>query len=480
MARSTDQSVLLIGAADRQLHSALAGAIPGASVRHVPNIFDGIAELSHERYGAVLVAAEPISRRPEAAVRTLRDLAGDSRVILYGDAGLEPLNRRMLNFGCDDYLVTPVTAAQIEEALTDSSSAAAPAPVESPMRLHTDYDDPRMARIAPPSAPTPVMRSVEAAPAPTEPQRAPSLLSGNALSDIALEALLNHPGDAITYAVDQINARLAATGPARLTYIASTTSSPTPAPNDRAPLTFTIQSNNAPSALLHLHMPAAQESLGSALLNEVGPMLTKISAIQRRQQRLQKLAFTDDLTGLFNSRYFKNFLGRTLAEARKNRFPVTLFLFDIDNFKSYNDRFGHACGDDILKQTSNLMRRCVRDHDLVARIGGDEFAVVFWEKEGPRTPRDFNPGTAGRPPSEPEQILARFRKLLEAHTFPLLGPTGRGTLTISGGLAVYPYDAADIESLIDAADKALMFGAKRSGRNSIHLVGGGKAGEAGG
>jgi GGDEF domain-containing protein len=113
----------------------------------------------------------------------------------------------------------------------------------------------------------------------------------------------------------------------------------------------------------------------------------------------------------------------------------------------------------------------VRDHDLVARIGGDEFAVVFWEKEGPRTARDAGIGTFNRPPSEPHQILARFRRLLEAQDYPLLGSSGRGTLTISGGLAVFPYDAPDMHALIEAADKALMMGAKRSGRNSIQIVG---------
>ena len=112
---------------------------------------------------------------------------------------------------------------------------------------------------------------------------------------------------------------------------------------------------------------------------------------------LQRLAITDDLTGLANGRYFRHFLAKTIDKAKVMRFPVTLFLFDIDNFKKYNDQFGHCVGDEILKQTATLMRRCVRDHDLVARISGDEFAVVFWEMEGPRQPRDPKaPPAAGR------------------------------------------------------------------------------------
>ena len=77
-----------------------------------------------------------------------------------------------------------------------------------------------------------------------------------------------------------------------------------------------------------------------------------------------------------------------LEEARTTYLPVTLFLFDIDDFKKYNDQYGHGVGDEILRQTAKLMKKCVREHDIVARISGDEFAVVFWEKEGPRQPRD--------------------------------------------------------------------------------------------
>ncbi len=98
-----------------------------------------------------------------------------------------------------------------------------------------------------------------------------------------------------------------------------------------------------------------------------------------------ELAITDELTGLYNGRYFRHFLSRIIERGRAMRFPVTLLLFDIDDFKKYNDKFGHGVGDEILSQTATLMRRCCRDHDLVARIGGDEFAVVFWEKEGPRS-----------------------------------------------------------------------------------------------
>jgi GGDEF domain-containing protein len=225
---------------------------------------------------------------------------------------------------------------------------------------------------------------------------------------------------------------------------------------------------------VHLTFPSDHDrTIAIAFLTDLARDLAKLQCLHERNVGLQRLAITDDLTGLANGRYFRQFLSKIVEKARLKRFLVTLFLFDIDNFKRYNDQYGHGVGDEILKQTAHLMRRCVRDHDLVSRISGDEFAVVFWDKEGPRTPREPKPSpTTNRTPQEPQDILDRFRRLLSTQDFPGLGPGGKGCLTISGGLAVYPYDAQDVGKLIEAADEQLMFGAKRSGRNSIHLVGG--------
>src|SRR6187455_191622 len=113
MSRTAFESVLVIGDADRQVQGALAQALPSANVTAVANYFDGIAELSANRYTAVLASAEPIERRPEAAVTTLRQLAGDGRLILFGQPSLEPVSRKMLSFGCDDYIVTPASPGEL-------------------------------------------------------------------------------------------------------------------------------------------------------------------------------------------------------------------------------------------------------------------------------------------------------------------------------------------------------------------------------
>src|SRR5271170_189242 len=109
------ERILLIGDAQHLLQATLAQALPAAQVISVPSYFDGIAELSAHPYTAILAAAEPIERRPESAVKTLRELAGGGRLLLFGHPTLEPLSRKMLEFGIDDYLVTPATAPELQQ-----------------------------------------------------------------------------------------------------------------------------------------------------------------------------------------------------------------------------------------------------------------------------------------------------------------------------------------------------------------------------
>src|ERR671916_405281 len=119
MVRLAQERVLLIGDSYRQVHSALAQALPGAQVTTVPSHFDGLGGLVGKNYPAVIAAAEPIERRPEAAVRQLRELAGEGRVVLFGHPDHEVLSRKMLNFGADDYLITPASSGEIEQIFRD-------------------------------------------------------------------------------------------------------------------------------------------------------------------------------------------------------------------------------------------------------------------------------------------------------------------------------------------------------------------------
>jgi GGDEF domain-containing protein len=219
------------------------------------------------------------------------------------------------------------------------------------------------------------------------------------------------------------------------------------------------------------------------------------NTLERKIKELEKLATEDDLTGLKNRRYIWEFARQILEHARDESGRVTLLIFDIDNFKHYNDVYGHTVGDNILKQAAVLMRRCCRAHDVVGRIGGDEFAVIFWDDQPVRSkagkldsdlvgtkfgtypePSRVIPARRDRrlatvePPKEAIFIANRFRKEFERAELHLLGPNGEGVLTISGGLASFPRDGPTAQQLFLRADKALLE-AKRSGKNRIYLVG---------
>jgi len=212
------------------------------------------------------------------------------------------------------------------------------------------------------------------------------------------------------------------------------------------------------------------------------------AATEMKIKQLEKLATEDDLTGLKNRRYIWEFSRQMIERAKKDNGRVTLLVFDIDNFKHYNDVYGHLAGDEVLRQAAVLMRWCCREHDVVGRIGGDEFAVVFWDElQRKSVDPEASSAVVRRPvpdvvleterrsamadhPKEAIFIAERFRRELKRAELHLLGPEGKGVLTISGGLASFPRDGSAVQELFQQADRALLE-AKRSGKNRIYLVG---------
>lgn len=184
-------------------------------------------------------------------------------------------------------------------------------------------------------------------------------------------------------------------------------------------------------------------------------------ALQEQTARLREEAFLDPLTGAWNRRFCDRFLRAAIEEASRRRRSVTVLLFDIDDFKRFNDQYGHAAGDEILCEVLRLLRSVIRPEDRVCRVGGDEFVVVFHEPSGPRLPDS-------RPPDSIAAIAARFQEQVCRRRFPKLGPEAPGTLTVSGGLATYPWDGRTPEELLARAD-ALLLESKRQGKNAITL-----------
>jgi len=209
---------------------------------------------------------------------------------------------------------------------------------------------------------------------------------------------------------------------------------------------------------------------------EAGLPATVDATIEMKIKHLERLATEDDLTGLKNRRYIWEFSRQIIKYARKENRRVTLLVFDIDNFKHYNDVHGHLAGDEVLKQVAVLMRSCCRGHDVVGRIGGDEFAVVFWDEPQAKPVGAPAEGVERRlaraeHPREVIFIAKRFVRELEKSELTALsglGLEGKGVLTISGGLASFPHDGSTIQELFQQADKALLE-AKRNGKNRIHL-----------
>jgi diguanylate cyclase (GGDEF)-like protein len=182
-------------------------------------------------------------------------------------------------------------------------------------------------------------------------------------------------------------------------------------------------------------------------------------ALDEQMRTLREAAFKDPLTGAWNRRYFEKFLPAAIERARLAKRFVTLLLFDIDDFKRWNDRYGHIAGDEVLRETVKLMESAVRPTDRVCRVGGDEFAVIFYEPEGPRE-------VGSKHPEDVTGIAARFEALIRAKRFPKLGGDAPGRLGVSGGLATYPWDGRDMHELLRVADERAM-GCKRNGKNAI-------------
>ena len=179
----------------------------------------------------------------------------------------------------------------------------------------------------------------------------------------------------------------------------------------------------------------------------------------RRHELYRTESRTDELTGAANRRAMLEFLERMLHEARARRRPITVMVFDIDDFKRFNDDHGHEAGDVILRETVALLKSVTRRSDLVCRVGGDEFAVVFADLEGPRT--------AGSAMTEDVGVIARrFQQQVVRMRFPRLGLDAPGTLSISAGLASFPWDGSDPASLLRVADRRALE-SKRRGKNHI-------------
>ena len=163
-------------------------------------------------------------------------------------------------------------------------------------------------------------------------------------------------------------------------------------------------------------------------------------------------AVTDGLTGLFNHAYFLSALRRETQRSKRYGLKLSVDMLDLDNFKHLNDTRGHPAGDEVLTKVASLMTQSLREVDIAARYGGEEFALIL-----PDTPR-----------MGAFVVADRIRKRVDEH---FRRRKGGPAVTMSGGVATFPDDAADLEQLIKRADEGL-YRSKSDGKNRVTVIGG--------
>lgn len=179
-------------------------------------------------------------------------------------------------------------------------------------------------------------------------------------------------------------------------------------------------------------------------------MFQDITARTLNEQRLIKLAKYDVLTGLSNRSKFHDFTEGKIAYCAHNNKKLALLFIDIDHFKNINDSMGHDAGDELLVSIAERLRRCIRETDLVARIGGDEFAITLLEM------------------GSPNQVTKIVQHILEVLSKPFFIQSREINVSASIGISLYPESGSDIKTLTKTADTAV-HQAKADGRNTYRF-----------
>jgi len=209
--------------------------------------------------------------------------------------------------------------------------------------------------------------------------------------------------------------------------------------------------------VLNAHKPESQAFTRGdidqfqAVANQVAVALENAQLYQRTKE----LSSRDELTGLFNRRYFFENLETEIQRARRYRRAFTILMLDLDQFKHYNDTHGHLVGDQVLRQGGEILLANTRRADVVARFGGEEFVIMLPE---------IDKEAGGR-------VAEKIRVKIAEYPFHGRERQPGGQLTVTIGVATYPVDSDNGMELVDVADRALYVG-KREGGNRVVISSG--------
>jgi len=403
------------------LSTILRERYPECQVRRAKSVLSAIDELTQNPVRAVVARVDAGYPQLAEAVAGLREAVGDrSKLLLCCSADAEPAVRDVTQAAnADDYLVWPPSGGELDRALGFIDR------MEIPPAPMTD----NLAELAAISA-------------------AVTVLEGEPF------ALLSRLADLVRLGLGCNSATVVSDG--SVASSGGTVVEPV--------LTESLKREGR--VIGQITVGQRQPPYGPAdveKLRRYADLIGDLLAASARQRRWRQEAMTDVLSGLHNRRFVHTFLDDLLERARKERFRVTVLLFDIDNFKTYNDTYGHAAGDELIRQIGCLFQAHCREHDVVTRYGGDEFCVVFWDADLPRVAGSTHP-------SDALSVLSRFQQALKTHRCTASGREISARLTISGGLASFPWDASTRADLIDRADQALIR-AKQAGKNRVFVFG---------
>jgi len=171
----------------------------------------------------------------------------------------------------------------------------------------------------------------------------------------------------------------------------------------------------------------------------------------RLHEKVRQLSVTDELTRIYNRRYFEKYLEDEITRTKRYKRSCGLLYLDVDHFKQINDRFGHPAGDEVLKALAQFLKEDLRSIDVVARLGGDEFGIILPEI----------------PPQGVLTVAQRLRQKVSGALENVNGLAKKGQkITLSIGVATFPEQADSAEELVKQADNSL-YRAKTSGRDQV-------------
>lgn len=427
-ARARDRRRLLVIGGPAEF-DAVRRALPGCDVQSTDRPIEGVWRGGQGEIDGAYIS---LSLGPSAfrTIRSLRSLSNDVTIVVGCHPAEEPLARRALDEGADDYVVEPLEREELEQAFhvhaprvlppLRAAAGAGETPPESTAAL------PELAQLSQ------VIRSM----------------------DTGAAAILDRLAESVQSAFDTVGVAIEIDG------VAATA-------GDASDPILSEEIHRAGQVVGRIALGRCRRGTHVAgavrRLAEYADLIEALISEARKRDRLRNLAWCDDLTGLRNRRYFEQVLDDLINGAVRKRQNISLVLLEIQDFAQIAEQRGREAADQVLLDFAQLLMRCSREADIVARLAESLFALVLWDAEPKRT-------AGSEHPRNPLVLKERFLRAIGEDGFATLGGPDGLRIRIVAALVAFPWMALTRDALIHAAEAELAE-AKRSGENTIELPG---------